>query len=338
MEKTFFGTLPTGEGVHLYTLKSATASLSLIDYGAKIQSFNVYGREIVGGFDTLGGYLKDTSHQGATIGRVANRIGGARFEMDGETYFVTENNNGNCLHGGVGFDYRMWELSDSGENFVSFSYVSKDGEEGFPASVSVTVTFTLTDATVIIDYKAVPDGKTPIALTNHSYFNLDGFGDTIDNHVAIIYADRYTEVDDNLIPNGNRPHVEGTEFDFRTPHKIGERVGGDFIEYDHNFVLCASTYADFSGTSLPLAATVSSSDLKLSVYTDQPGVQFYIGNFLGSSPDAPDFRGGIKPIVHGAFCLEAQTEPDCISHGIGFYGKDEVYTQKTVYKVEKIGK
>lgn len=335
MTKTFFGTLPTGDGTHIYTIKNADASLSVLDFGAKITSFNTFGVEIVGGFDTLEGYAKDTSHQGATIGRVANRIGGAHFVMDGKEYQVTQNDNGNCLHGGVGFDYRMWTLSDSGDDFLTFTYTSLDGEEGFPANLTARVTFTLKGATLIIDYKAVPDGRTPIALTNHSYFNLDGFGGTIEDHVATIYADKYTEVSGNLIPNGKRPDVVGTAFDFRTPHKIGERVGGDFIGYDHNFILSPTVYESFCGKKLALAANVTNGKLSLSVYTDQPGIQFYIGNFLGSNPDDPLFRGNVKPIFHGAFCLEAQTEPDCINHGEGFYDAGEVYTQTTVYKVEK---
>lgn len=336
MKKTFFGTTPSGDGVHIYSIENESASLSVLNYGARIQSFKTYGVEIVGGFNTLHGYLEDTSHQGATIGRVANRVGNAEFTMDGVTYKLPKNNGENCLHGGVGFDYRIWELCDSGDNFLSFTYTAVDGEEGFPASLTVKVTFTLKDTTLMIDYKAIPDGKTPIALTNHSYFNLDGFGGTIEDHTAVIYADRYTEVSESLIPNGNRPDVSGTAFDFRTPHRIGERVGGDFIGYDHNFILSPKVYEDFLGEELGLAATVTNGKLKLSVFTDQPGIQFYIGNFLGSEEGAPYFRESIKPIFHGAFCLEAQTEPDCISHGIGFYSQGEFYTQKTVYRVEKV--
>ncbi len=151
--------------------------------------------------------------------------------------------------------------------------------------------------------------------------------------MATIYADRYTEVDDKLIPNGNRPSVVGTPFDFLTPHKIGERCGGDFIGYDHNFVLSPTQKATLFGKSLDYIAKVSGERLSLEVYTDQPGVQFYIGNFLG---DGPDFRGGVKQVFHGAFCLETQTEPDCINHGIGFYNKGEVYTHSVVYKVTKL--
>lgn len=336
MEKNIFGRFPCGKEVNIYTLKSEVASLNIIEYGARIQSFTVYGKEIVGGFDTLSDYLSDTAHHGATIGRVANRIEDAKFVMDGKEYTVTANDNGNCLHGGVGFGFKMWELCDAGDDFVSLKYLAADGEEGFPANLAVTVTFTLKDATVIIDYKATPDGKTPIALTNHSYFNLDGFGGTVFEHSAVIYADNYTEVSERLIPTGNRPCVRGTALDFKEEHKIGERIGGDFIGYDHNYIITPTIYEDFQGKSLGLGATVTNGDLKLSVYTDQPGIQLYTGNFLGTDADTPKFRGSIEPIMHGAFCLEAQTEPNCVNSGIGFYNEGEVYTQTTAYKVEKV--
>ena len=333
MEKKLYGTLPTGEEIYIYCLKNADAELQVMTKGATIVSFKPYGRDIVGGFDTLEGYLADTSHQGATIGRVANRIGGAQFTMDGAIYMVTENNNGNCLHGGNGFDYRVWNVEECDDNHITLSYYSEDGEEGFPAGLMSKVTFTLSGATLIITYSAIPEGKTPIALTNHSYFNLDGFGGKISEHYATIYAKNYTEVDDKLIPNGERPAVVGTAFDFTTAHKIGERVGGDFIGYDHNFILCPEIYKEFSGNKAGLAATVTNGELTMNVYTDQPGVQFYIGNFMGDIK--PAFRGGVQPIMHGAFCLETQTEPNCINHGVGFYEAGEEYTHVCVYEVTK---
>ena len=197
------------------------------------------------------------------------------------------------------------------------------------------VRYTLIGAAVMIEYEAIPDGKTPINLTNHSYFNLDGFGGKITDHTAVIYADRYTEVDTNLIPNGNRPAVVGTVFDFTEPHKIGERIGCGFVGYDHNYLLKPTRYGVFKGIELPLAAEVWNSDLKMSVYTDQEGVQFYIGNFLSS---APIMRGGVKAIQHGGFCLEAQCEPDAPNRNEAIYSQGERYSSTTVYKVEKIHK
>ena len=333
MEKKLYGTLPTGEEVYLYTLKTEEAYVNIMTRGATIVNFCAYGTDIVGGFDNLETYLKETSHQGAIIGRVANRVADAKFTMDGKTYTLPKNDGENCLHGGDGFDHRIWTVTDYSETAITLEYYSPDGEEGFPAGLKVKVTYKLSGASLLIDYVAIPEGKTPIALTNHAYFNLDGLGGTIEDHTAVIYADTYTEVNENLIPNGNRPKVEGTPFDFKTPHKIGERCGKDFIGYDHNFILSPVEKASLFGKELDLIADVKGKKLGMKVYTDQPGVQFYIGNFLGNGPD---FRGNTKQVFHGAFCLETQTEPDCINHGIGFYDKGEVYTHSTVYAVEKL--
>ena len=333
MKREIFGKQKNGAVVEIVTLHNEVAELKVMTRGATIVSFNTYGTDIVGGYDTLEDYEADTdSYQGATVGRVANRIAEASFTMDGAIYMVTENDNGNCLHGGEGFSFKPWNIDELTEDSVTMSYRSADNEDGFPASLFVKVKFTLKDATVIIEYKAVPDGKTPIALTNHSYFNLDGFGKTIDKHIATIYADRYTEVDEKLIPNGVRPTVEGTAFDFTSPKKIGSDFGASVDGYDHNFILCPKIYKEFKEKQLGLAASVTNKRLTLNVYTDQPGVQFYTGNFLSGKPN---FRGNTERIKHGAFCLEAQTEPNCINNGIGFYDAGEVYRQTTVYEVKK---
>ncbi|MBQ3016836.1 MAG: galactose mutarotase [Clostridia bacterium] len=333
MEKKLYGVLPTGEEVYLYSLKNDSALVNIMTRGATIVNFKAFGTDIVGGFDKLETYLQETSHQGAVIGRVANRIGDAKFTMDGVTYNLPKNDGENCLHGGDGFDHKLWTVTDYTENSITLEYYSKDGEEGFPSGLAVKVTYKLEGASLLIDYVAIPEGKTPIALTNHAYFNLNGFGGTIEDHIAVIYADRYTDVNENLIPNGNRPAVEGTPFDFKTPHKIGERCGADFIGYDHNFILSPVKSDVVFGKELPLIAEVKGDNLGMKVYTDQPGVQFYIGNFLGKGPD---FRNNTKQVFHGAFCLETQTEPDCINHGIGFYDKGDVYTHTVVYAVEKL--
>ncbi len=333
MTRELFGTTKEGDRIEIVTLKNDLAELKVMTRGATIVNFKPYGVDIVGGYDSLEGYEADTdSYQGATVGRVANRIGGASFTMDGAVYMVTENDNGNCLHGGDGFSFKNWHIEDLSEDSVTMSYFSADGEDGFPSALFTKVTFTLKDASVIIYYQAIPDGKTPVALTNHSYFNLDSFGGLIDNHLMTIYADSYTAVGDTLIPTGERPNVEGTPFDFRGPKKIGEDFGKGVDGYDHNFVLCPKITKDFEGFSLPLAASATNGKLTLNVYTDQPGIQFYTGNFLGGEPD---FRGGVKRIKHGAFCLEAQTEPNCINHGIGFYDLGDIYEHTTVYEVTK---
>lgn len=334
MKREIFGTCKNGEVVEILTLSNDVAELKLMNRGATIVSFKPYGVDVIGGYDALNGYEEDTgSYQGATVGRVANRIEGAQFTMDGAIYMLTNNDGGNTLHGGNGYSFRMWNIDEATENSATFSYHSEDGEEGFPSGLLVKVTFTLEGAAVIISYEATPEGKTPIALTNHSYFNLDGFGGVIDDHVATIWANSYTEVGDNLIPTGVRPAVEGTAFDFTEPKRIGECFGSEVDGYDHNFVLCPEFTKEFLGKDIPLGARVTNGELILNVYTDQPGLQFYTGNFLGGKPD---FRGNTPRVKHGAFCLEAQTEPNCINHGIGFYDAGEVYRQITVYEIEKV--
>lgn len=332
MNKRTFGYLPTGEVISLYTISNDDASLSVMERGGAIVKFEVYGKDIIGGYDNLDDYLEDSSHQGALIGRVANRVANAEFEMDGKIYKLPKNNNGNCLHGGVGFDYRVWSVDEFTEDHITLSYTSADGEEGFPSELHTVVTYKLDGTALLIDYKAYPKGKTPIALTNHSYFNLNGIGGLIEDHKIKIYADRYTAVNDMLIPNGEQPLVEGTVFDLKEPIRMGARLSEDFIGYDHNFILNGEKKETLFGKELSLAAEVFADELSMQVYTDQPGVQFYMGNFLGKGPD---FRGGHKPVVHGAFCLETQTEPDCINHGVGFYEAGQVYTHSTVYKVNR---
>lgn len=326
-----FGKTKNGTEIYKYVLKNEDAELTLMTFGAAIVSLRVYGTDIVGGYDSIDDYLADDSHQGATIGRVANRVGGGAFTMDGITYRLPKNDGENCLHGGCGFDRRVWNVSELTENKITFTYTSADGEEGFPAVLDVSVSYTLTGTELKIDYKAIPHGKTPIALTNHSYFNLNGFGGDILAHTVEIFADRYTEVDGALIPSGNRPTVADTVFDLRKPTRIGKHVGEEFEGYDHNFILSPTEFEEFEGKKLGLAARVSGEKIRLSVFTDQPGIQFYIGNFLGGEPN---FKGGVKRIKHGAFCLETQTEPNCINNGEAIYDPTQVYTHTTVYRTE----
>ena len=333
MIKEFFGNIPGGKDIYMYTLKSENCEAKLMDYGANLVSFKVFGTDIVGGFDSIENYLSDDSHQGATIGRVANRIKDASFEMDGKKYTLTVNNGKNCLHGGVGFDFKVWNVKEYTDNSILFEYTSEDGEEGFPSRLDVSVRYTLFGTEMIIDYRAIPYGKTPIALTNHSYFNLNGFGGDILDHSLVIYADKYTKVDDTLIPTGERPEVAGTPFDFTSAHKIGERIAKIDGGYDHNYILCPTVYKEYLGKRLGLAAVLCGEKIKMSTYTDQPGIQLYTGNFLGYGSN---FKSGVKQVRHGALCLETQTEPNCINSGIGFYDKGEIYTQTTVYSVEKI--
>ncbi len=326
MKKELFGTLPSGEKVHIYTVKSSEAEVKVLDFGAIIAEYTVCGRDIVGGYDTLGAYIADDSHQGGIIGRVANRIEDASFTMDGKEYQLPRNDGDNCLHGGCGFDRRMWYVTEHCEESITLSYTSADGEEGFPASVNAEVKYTVSGSALIIDYRAVPDGRTPISMTNHSYFNLEGLGGDVLSHKVRIYADEYTAVNERLIPTG-RVSVAGTPYDLRSLKEIG----AEGVCYDNNYILRRDVRREYLGKELSLAAEVMGGGLTMSVYTDCPCIQLYIGNFLGSGPD---FKGGIKQIRHGALCLEAQIEPNSVRHGQGYYGKGEVYRQTTVYEVK----
>jgi len=335
MNKKLFGTLPTGESVYLYTLKGENTEVDIMSRGATIVRFVSFGIDIVGGFDTLDDYLRDRSYQGAVVGRVANRVENARFVMDGKEYKLTANSNGNCLHGGQdGFTFRLFGEKRYTENSVTLTYTSKDGEEGFPAELYLEVTYTLVGDTLIIDYTATPDEKTPIALTNHAYFNLNGFGGDVKGHSAIIYAEKYTEVDSRLIPTGPHPSVFGTPLDFTSRRVIGDAFAEDgFNGYDHNFILKPTRFEEFVGVKLGLCAEVFGNELKMSAYTDQPCMQLYTSGGLNGGPN---FKGGIPKTPHSAFCLEAQTEQNALNKGETFYCKGETYRQTTAYRIEKL--
>lgn len=325
-----FGTLPTGEKIYAYTIKSDNTEAEIMTYGATILKLDTFGVDIVGGFDKFESYIENKGSLGMTVGRVANRIKDAKLVIDGKEYNLTKNNNGNCLHGGVGFGHRVWEVKEHLENSVTFTYTSPDGEDGFPSELVAEVTYSLEGDALVIDYKATPNGTTPISMTNHAYFNLDGFGKDIMNHTLKVFADSITEVDDYLIPTGNRPSVQNTRFDLRGGRRLEDVLNGEI--YDHNFILCPDIYAEFKNKNIGLCAVLENANLKMSVYTDQPGLQIYSAHGLGAGAD---FKGGIKQVKYGAICLEAQTEPNSVNLGIGIYKKGETYTQTTVYKIER---
>jgi aldose 1-epimerase len=316
-----FGTTADGIAVEEYTLTNANGmEVKLITYGGTITSIRVPDKDgnmdnVVLGFDNLADYETRSPFFGSIIGRYGNRIANATFTLEGETYTLAANNGVNSLHGGVlGYDNVVWTaetVEGDGEVGVSLTYLSPDGEEGYPGNLSITVVYTLTDADEIrIDYTATTDKATVVNLTNHSYFNLAGNGSgSIDDHVITINADAYTPVDATLIPTGELAPVEGTPFDLRQPTPIGDgiRSGDEQMVlgrgYDHNFVL------NREGDGLELAATVSepTTGRTMEVWTTEPGIQFYSGNFLdgtliGSSGTM--YRQG------EAFCLETQHYPD----------------------------
>lgn len=325
METKHYGYLPDNTEVLQYIMKTETAEVCVLNFGGIITDFIYRGRNIVCGFDSLDGYLADTSYQGALIGRFANRIGGASFSIDGKTYHVGANEGENSLHGGnLGFNRRMFAAQRAEGNELILTRLSPDGEEGYPGNLSVKATYSLSGSALTITYHATTDAATPVSLTNHSYFNLAGVGTPVLDFPAAIYADRYTAVDDALIPTGEQPTVEGTEYDLRAPRRIGEKDGG----FDTNFVL-TKIADDFHPT---LAATVSGGGLTLSVYTTQPCIQFYTGCVLEGEPA---FRGGVPKAKYTAFCLETQEEPDAPRKGKGILRAGEVYSHTTVYEISE---
>ena len=318
-----FGTRD-GRPVILYTLtNSHGVEVRAMNYGGIILSLRVPDRkgqlaDIVLGHDKAEGYIPNPPYLGAIVGRYANRIANGAFTLDGKTYNLPKNDGPNTLHGGVTrtFDKAVWDGEPlKGKSGVAFSYLSKDGEEGFPGNLKTTVTYTLTDANeLIVDYEATADKATPINVSQHSYFNLkgEGNGDILD-HEIMINSDKFTPVDKNLIPTGELRAVKGTPFDFTTPSKIGARIDENYEQivlghgYDHNFVLSRK------GAGLSLAARVHepTTGRVLEVSTTQPAVQFYTGNFLDGSVTGKE--GHVYKRRYG-FCLETQHYPDSPNH------------------------
>ncbi len=335
MIKTLFGTMPSREEIYKFRLESECASAEIISLGATIASFMPYGKEIIGGFDTLEEYLDCSSYHGATVGRVCNRIVGASFEMDGVLYELTKNNDGHCLHGGNdAYHDKPWDVIDYGADFVRLGYTSPDGQSGFPGEVKIEAKFSLSGDSLAVEYTAVPNNKTPIMITTHGFFNLDSFVNSVEEHRVRIYADEYSEVSEARLPTGRRVSVAGGAFDFRTPKTIAEGMKLIPIGYDHNFVVKPEIFIEYGEKSLGLCAEVWGKELKLSAYTDQPGFQFYV--LANNKLTEPPLRGGVKQTRMSSFCIEPQIEPNCVARGVGFIDAGEVYTNTIIYKVERI--
>jgi aldose 1-epimerase len=307
-----------GKDVSLYTLKNKQGDvIKLTNYGAAIVEVNVPDRDgnranVTFGYDNLEGYLKGDPYFGKVVGQYANRIARGKFTLDSVEYTLAINNAPNALHGGpTGWHSRVWTAEVlKGTDFpaVKFTYSKPDMEEGFPGNVVAEVVYTWTDSNeIIMDYKVTTDRRTVINITNHAYFNLHGagVGDILD-HEAVILASAFTPVDSTLIPTGELRPVEGTPFDFRTPHLIGERIGEAYDQlilgggYDHNYVLDNLQEVDAEVYD-PSTGRV------IQVITDQPGVQLYTGNFLDGTQTG---RGGKVYQYRSGFCLETQRYPD----------------------------
>lgn len=310
-----------GKKTSLYVLKNQNGmQLSMTNYGGRIVSLLVpdsTGKltDVVIGMNSATAYKDATeAYLGATIGRYGNRIGGARFMLDGKEYKLAANNGPNTLHGGKkGFQYVVWDAVQPNDSTLELSYVSPDMEEGFPGELTVKVVYTVTsDNAVKIDYSATSNKNTIVNLTNHAYFNLNGEGSgDILQHTAQIYADKYTPVDSTLIPTGKLEPVKGTPFDFTQPVAIGARIDQDNTQlkygkgYDHNFVLNGTK--GLYGLTHAATFTGDKSGIVMDVYTQEPGLQFYSGNF---NEGKNTLKTGAKDIHRGAFCAETQHFPD----------------------------
>ena len=325
IKKESFGKTSGGEQIDVYTLSNKKGmEVSITNFGATVVTLKVPDRagkaaDVVLGYDTLDGYEKGTSYFGATVGRYGNRIAGGKFTLDGKTYTLPKNNGENTLHGGiVGFNKKVWkarEVASKGGAALEMTYLSPDGEEGFPGNLSVKVVFTLPAEgnELKIDYNATTDKDTVLNLTNHSYFNLagEGNGDILD-HVLTLHAKQFTPVGKGLIPTGELRNVAGTPFDFNSATAIGKRINESDEQlvlgkgYDHNWVLTRAG----GGLSIAAEAYDPKSGRKLEVLTTEPGVQFYSGNFL----DGAKGKGNKPYPQRAALCLETQHFPDSPNH------------------------
>jgi aldose 1-epimerase len=320
--KTPFGKMPDGRSVERYTLRNNSgAEVSIITYGGIVTALKVPDRagksgDVVLGYDSLDEYLKNGQYFGALIGRYGNRIANGKFSLDGKTFTLPQNNGPNCLHGGNhGFDKVLWTAAPRETSLgpaLELTYLCKDGEEGFPGNLKVTAVYTLTTNNELrVDFTATTDRPTVCNLTHHSYFNLAGKGDILGQSLMIA-ADRFTPVNSNLIPTGELQPVSGTPFDFTSPQKIGARINSANEQlkfgqgYDHNWVLNKPA----GEPGLAARVTDPESGRVLEVFTTEPGLQFYSGNFLGDTYG----KGGVIYHHRWALCLEPQHYPDSPNH------------------------
>ena len=331
-----FGHTASGEAVHLFTLTDAQSRMSaeLIEYGATVRSIVLHTEngalDVAAGYDTLAEYERGSCYFGAAVGRFGNRLGGARFCVDGEEYRVFANERGNCLHGGAkGFSHVVWRGEQTADNCVRFCYTSPDGEEGFPGKMEVCITYTLQNSALHIAYEATTDKACPVSLTNHSYFNLAGEGNIL-GHLLTIHADRYTEVDAQLIPTGALPPVARTPFDFTAAKPVGQDIAADHPQiavgsgYDHNFCL--------TGEGMRLAAELvcKENGVSMQLYTDRPALQLYAGGAM------PTHKGkaGSMHTLNSSLALETQGYPDAPNHAhfpACILHPNEVWRSETAY-------
>lgn len=340
-----FQKIVDGRQTALFTLKNENGcELTVTNFGAKIVSLMVPDKngtlvDVVLGHNTIDEYLaSEEAYFGAVCGRTANRIADGRFILEGRIYQLAINNGPNSLHGGIkGFNAVVWEVRKQTGNSIELYYLSPDGEEGYPGNLAVTLTYSLTEDNALdIHYKAVTDKTTILNLTNHSYFNLSGQGDSsIEDHVLMLNADSYLPTDITAIPYGEKEPVVGTPFDFTTPHTIGERIGDDFEQlhfgkgYDHNFILNKDTAGEYAFAGYCLSPKTG---IQMEIYTTEPGMQVYTGNWMTGN-----FAGkkGKRYPARSAVCFETQHYPDSIhkpEYPSVVLKPDETFESRTTYR------
>lgn len=346
IEQHIFGEMPNGTKIHLYTLKNNhNVSIQVMEYGARVVSIHVPDKNgtfsnVVLSHDTLEEYLADGDFLGAAVGRYANRIADGTVRIDGNIYSLSQNENGNTLHGGFqGFHQKVWQVKDSNNSddvpSISFIYHSPDGEEGFPGNLDVTIKYTLsTDNALVIDYEARTDTATLVNLTNHSFFNLSGDpGQDILSHELQVNADSITVAGSGLIPTGAFSPVANTAADFRQAKPIGRDIHAEeplLLQcggYDHNFVLSAE-----SGIKKAAEVYEPVSGRVMETFTDMPGMQLYTANGF---PENVYASGRVPLQTHHAFCLETQFYPDSPHHSnfpSAVLTPADVYRHTTIYK------
>jgi aldose 1-epimerase len=319
LETKNFDTIIDGKKVTLYWIENKDVQAAFTNYGGRliglwVKDKNGKPTDVVVGMNSVKGFKNATEpYFGATIGRVGNRVALGKFTLEGKQYQIPLNNGKNALHGGVkGFQDVVWNAEKINGNTLVFTYASPDGEQGFPGNLNVKVTYSITDNNAVkMEYEATTDKTTVVNLTNHAFFNLNGEGSgTILNHELQIYGDKFTPVDEGLIPTGELKSVKNTPFDFTSKHKIGERIETNDEQlkfgkgYDHNYVLNTTKKDGF------IHATTIKGDISgitLDIYTEEPGIQFYSGNFMQSKNT---FKSGAKDDFRTAFALETQHFPD----------------------------
>ena len=342
-EQAAFNAVIDGKDVQLYTLQNDKLHITLTNYGARLVSLRVKDKDgkdtdVILGYDTANEFKQNAiNYYGAIVGRYGNRIGNATFTLSGTTYELEKNDGENSLHGGTNGVYnKVWTVEQSADTAITLAYTSPDGEAGYPGTVTMKVTYSITDeGGLVMDYVGTTDKETVLNLTNHAYFNLNGEGDaTILDHELQIDADAITEVDANLIPTGKSLPVAGTAFDFSEAQTIGSRIDAENAQlavgkgYYHNFEL-------IKGDGFRKVATVYApkTGIEMQILTTEPGLQFYSGNFMTDSD--PKGKGGKAYPFRSAFCLETQHFPDAPnqpSFASTVLKPGDQYTSKTEYR------